>query len=888
MEGLGADWSARTPDGDVVMKALLGFLACTSLLVPSVVAQPPTLDALRFLPGDDVLAGAWGDQAPPDIARGGDQFLAVWSDARANEGKNDIYAIRLDSAGDPIGASFTVNQDEGSQTGPRVSWNGQNWLVVFLSNGRLVAVRVAPDGTALDQPPIHVAEPGSDAGLTVASDGSSWAVLWAGRSAGNADLRGTRIAADGTVADPGGVQILPETYFVRSVGPMAFCIDRYFMVWTDDSGVVALRLTRSLQKLDAGPIKIAGGAYFENSPSVAAGASEFYVVWRETDNSYWVNQIKGSRVNLSGVAAVPAGTPLSENVSGGEAPDVAWDGTRWIVAWTGAGVFANRVSSSGAVLDGTGLQVASSTAFYDARAAAVAGAPTGGGKVVWQDYRSHLENDLWGSFVQPAGGVGPDVVVGVSTPSQQSPRVVWNGNGYTMAFLSLTSTRGRVLVQRLDANGVPVDAQPVEVASGPDVVEPGLAWSGSRYLVTWRTRSDWRVHARRLAADLSFQDTAPIAVMTGENVNVSVLGDVFLVVAENSPSYPQWRDVYAQRVDGTTGAKLGSLIGLAGGFAWGSSVGAVGNRWLVGWEAHYSHNESPYTLTAAWVNADGTPGPIVGLVSGSGWGTAGVRVADHPQLGALVYSTTRMPSGGDGEIYLSRVGADGTLLDGYAGLLVTGDVTGAQYAPAIAWNGAEFVTAFQDTRASTPFLLEPRSDIYASRVDAGGVVLDGPGGFPVETTSLVERQPAVAGSGGFAVVASSVMRGAEFGSLRIGVRRLIPADAPLSAVDGLRFLTHSGMEWNGSQDASAFDMLRGDLSALAANGSVSDASCLADDVLGTVHDDTAIPGPGTGFYYLVRADRSGVAPGTYDDLDATRLAHNRDDDVGTEGCAHLP
>ena len=870
-----------------VLVALVALLAPG---LPGSFAAPPDLGPLQFLPGDDALAGAWGDQSPPDIARGGEGFLAVWGDARAYEGKNDVYGALLDAAGNPVGASFAINQDDGSQTGPKVAWNGQNWLVVFLSDGVLAATRVAPDGTVLDAAPIQLANPGASAGYTVASDGSSWAVLWAGTTAGNADLRGARISAAGAVLDPGGVQVLPETYYIRSVGPMAFCQNRYVMVWADDSGVVALRLTPALQKMDAGPITIAGSAaYAETTANIAASASEFYVTWTETDNSYWVEQIKGSRVSVAGVAATPAGVPINENKSGGTNADVAWDGTRWVVAWTGAGAFANRISAAGAALDGTGFQLASATAFFDARGAAVAGAPGGGAKVVWQDYRSHLENDIWGASVRSTGGAnGPDALVGVSAPSQQDPRIVWNGSGYTVAWVSQTSTASRVLVQRLDAGGAPIDPQPVEVAAGRDLVEPWIAWSGTRYLVTWKARSNVRVYARRLAPDLSFQDAAPIDVMTGDGPAVAALGDVFLVAVQNSPSYWQWRDTYAQRIDGATGTKLGGLIGIAGGFAWAGTVGTVGNRWLLSWEAHYSHNESPYTLVAAWVNADGTAGSSFGLVSGSGFGTAGVEIAGHPQLGAIVYSTTRAPSASNGEIYLLRVQADGTFPDGYTGRLVTGNADGNQYAPGAAWNGAEFVTAFQDDRASTPYVSYPESDLYGARVSAAGTVLDGAGGFPIATAPVPEWQPAVAGSGGDTLVAASYLRGDAYGALRIGLRRVIPAGAAPPAVAGLRFLGGVSLTWNASKAATVYDLLRGDLARLSADRSIAAAACLANDLPTTSHDDASRPAAGNGFYYLVRADRSGSAPGTYDDPVTAGLAHGRDDDAGPAACPHLP
>lgn len=852
-----------------------------ALLASVAVAAPPSLSELAFLPGDDALAGAWGDQNSPDVALGSNGSLAVWADARVYERQFDVYGIRLDASGNPVGASFVIADADGSQTRPLVAWNGQHWLVAYLSEGDLRATRVAPDGTVVDATPIAIASPGASAAYELASDGTGWAVLWAGRSAGNADLRGARIGANGAVLDPGGVQILPETYFVRPLDSLAFSRDRYLAVWGDDAGIVGLRLTPTLQKMDASPITIAGGTYFESAPSVAGNGTEFYLVWTESDNSYWVNQIKGSRVSLAGVASIPAGVAINENNAGGSGADVAWDGTRWIAAWTGAGAFANRISSGGSVLDGTGVQLASATAYYDAREAAVAATAGGGAKVVWKDYRNHLENDVWGASVSATGAASADVVIGRSAPSQQNPRVVWNGGGYAVAWLSATSAGARVLVMRLDASGAPIDPAPVEVASGPDLVEPGIAWSGQRYLVTWKARASVRVKARRLSPGLAFQDAAPIDVMTGDGPVVAALGDVFLVAVQNSPSYWQWRDTYAQRIDGATGTKLGGLIGIAGGFAWAGTLGTVGDRWLLSWEAHYSHNESPFTLTYAWVDADGNASSAYGLVSSSGFGAAGVEIASHGDTGAIVYSNAN-------ELYVLRVRADGTFPDGYTGVSVSGGAAGRQSEPAAAWNGGEFLVAFQDDRASTPFLPYPRSDLYASRVTAGGQVVDVPGGFPVATSAVSERQPSVAGSGGSALVVAAHVRGGVYGSHRIGIRRAGGAGSAGTPVAGVRFSGAATLSWSGTDAPVGYDVMRGDLVSMRAHGSIGDANCLHDDLPTTSFTDSQQPAAGDGFYYLVRTDAADAAPGTYDDPTPAGLAHNRDDDVGTLGGTVCP
>ena len=93
----------------------------------------------QFVPGDDAIGAAAGDQSAPAIARGGDTFLVVWSDKRSNpnggiyfefETSNDIYGVRLDATGNPLEpVSFPIAAGPGSQENPKVVWNGTNWLV---------------------------------------------------------------------------------------------------------------------------------------------------------------------------------------------------------------------------------------------------------------------------------------------------------------------------------------------------------------------------------------------------------------------------------------------------------------------------------------------------------------------------------------------------------------------------------------------------------------------------------------------------------------------------------------------------------------------------------------------------------------------------------------
>lgn len=84
----------------------------------------------------------------------------------------------------------------------------------------------------------------------------------------------------------------------------------------------------------------------------------------------------------------------------------------------------------------------------------------------------------------------------------------------------------------------------------------------------------------------------------------------------------------------------------------------------------------------------------------------------------------------------------------------------------------------------------------------------------------------------------------------------------------LRFLDVELFAWDPAPYdycAPAFDVAKGKL-PLPADGSFGEAGCLADDWGDIAFADAAVPGAGSGFWYLVRA--GGAEPGTWDDTTA--------------------
>jgi hypothetical protein len=85
------------------------------------------------------------------------------------------------------------------------------------------------------------------------------------------------------------------------------------------------------------------------------------------------------------------------------------------------------------------------------------------------------------------------------------------------------------------------------------------------------------------------------------------------------------------------------------------------------------------------------------------------------------------------------------------------------------------------------------------------------------------------------------------------------ASSPPTEVGGLS-VDKAGatrLSWLGQGAGFRYDIAGGDLGSLRANGNESDATCLRNDEPGTSWDDTRPdPAPGSGFYYLVRAQNA--------------------------------
>nr|MBA3321739.1 hypothetical protein [Pyrinomonadaceae bacterium] len=148
-----------------------------------------------------------------------------------------------------------------------------------------------------------------------------------------------------------------------------------------------------------------------------------------------------------------------------------------------------------------------------------------------------------------------------------------------------------------------------------------------------------------------------------------------------------------------------------------------------------------YSTQGAFVAADGTPGPEFFVGSGQS-----PHLAVGGDVALVVRSVTNRSDTRNlhDDIHGTCIHSDGTVLDGF----VISNRPGTETAPAVAWDGSQFVVDWWDGHSG--ITQQPRADIYGARVSRTGVVLEQ---FAVANSSQPEDTPFVAARDGLTVFA---------------------------------------------------------------------------------------------------------------------------------------
>ncbi len=232
--------------------------------------------------------------AQPDVAARADGgFVVVWDDYV------DVFALRLDSGGAPIGSEFRVNESDGSMTTAQVGAAADGSFVVTWTDdseidgdgmsvlARRFASSGAPFGGELQ---VNTTTTGDQYGSAMAvAPAGEFMVVWEtyGQTAEGDGLFGQRFAAAGTKL---GTQFRVDSgssVYAGAAAVAAGADGEFVVVWDeprDGNGYVYSVMARRFADATASePFAVAADSTADQSQAdVAPGADDdFLVVWRE-------------------------------------------------------------------------------------------------------------------------------------------------------------------------------------------------------------------------------------------------------------------------------------------------------------------------------------------------------------------------------------------------------------------------------------------------------------------------------------------------------------------------------------------------------------------------------------------------------------------------------
>ncbi|MGK3990856.1 hypothetical protein WME99_47860 [Sorangium sp. So ce136] len=489
---------------------------------------------------------------------------------------------------------------------------------------------------AIDAP---VLSPAPGASPAAAFNGTQYLVAWLDRRAPRPSLYGARLARDGAVLDPYGIVLLDDLATESILEPSAM-------------------------------------------PAVATDGDDFLVVMTRG------GQVRGVRVDPGGVVLDPTGFAISAVDAGIGAPEVAFDGKNYLVAWSRAGdtdvapqgIYTARVTPGGAVLDAGG-----SLAVEGPVCGALAVSFDGANHLLtWRGAPDGAGPAIHGARVSPAGVVLDPSGFPISAPlasgcDEQNIATSFDGGNHVVLWSDSPEVDGQVMRSlhgaRVTPEGSVLDAAPLvvsEFSAGHKIIDRiGAAFDGSGTTVAWSTPGAddgggffARVNVARIAPSGAVSVPPAARLDSGAQVAVASNGAGVLVTWTSGEPDPNelFNPVAGIRLD-----------------ARGAAV-------------------DPQSITiSTHANAEEVS-----------------AVASDGQLFFVLWSDSRSPATDGRGVYGARVTADGTVLDP-AGIQITRERADVMH---VVHDGANFLVLwarkFEDS-------LNP---VRGARVSPGGVVLD--------------------------------------------------------------------------------------------------------------------------------------------------------------------
>jgi hypothetical protein len=402
----------------------------------------------------------------------GSNTLVVWRES------SGTVLRRFDDAGMPVDPSPIPIP--GVTGAPMLAAGTGQVLLTFAaaapsSTTPIDAVRI-DGGTVLDNPPFPVSAQANDqSGAAIASGPTGSFVVWEDRRSGTFDIYGAR-SQNGVMLDGTGILIAAD----GGEPAVAFGGSGYLVVWERPQGVYgtnvfATRVTADGVVLDPGGIQITNvPATFQDHPAVAFDGTNYLVVWSGTGGSN--SGVSVARLSMDGTILDPGGVVLT-TTNGPSDPAVAFGGGCFFVAWQTKNMYSDGPYFAGERVgtDLTVLDPAPLTVFHGSNSSQSVPQVAFNGTdflVVWVWQTPSESPDIYGARVTPGGAVLDPfggLAISVAPNAQTAPHIAANGDGHF--FVVWGDTRGPnanspdIYGARVTDAGVVLDPSGVAIAN---------------------------------------------------------------------------------------------------------------------------------------------------------------------------------------------------------------------------------------------------------------------------------------------------------------------------------------------------------------------------------------------------------------------------------------
>jgi hypothetical protein len=678
-----------------------------------------------------VYGPAPGQQYGASAASDGRDFLVAWVESRNRSGVTQIYAARMNAAGeilDPLGIRIAAVSNQ--LTGVNVVFLGNAYLVYWTeppsgvgSVPALMAARISRDGVLIDSLPRILATPSSFGAYTAASNGNRTVIV----------LHGAKVAAVTIVLDrDGNVVAGPKTFTnIGVTSAMVVSNGRGFLIaWSLGGSIYETLLD------DAGVV---------TAPGTMTLSRDSYLYDLASDGDGYVavvgdgTHVFAQHVSVAGELLERSAVPMQQYIPG-------------FVFANGSYLLMDSDPKAQSIgvrrLDRTGKPVGDYSPLAQARIDGPGFSPLGtlasngsDTAAFWTELRASGRTVHGGILHANAAELTKPGAIARSANAQYAPRAATNGRNIAVVWNESDGVyAGRLTLdgQMLDGRGIRIS----DAGGGADIV-----FDGTNYLIAWAERSAGNlassVKVTRLFPDFgTVLDPAGITVASSPCVNALSLsvGSASTLVA-----WSDCKHILANTVD-----KIG-VVGTATVVTppetketAGVSAAWNGREWLVAWDDRISIPtpiQVTYTQTfikAARLSASLTlldPRPI--LLTDTTWDVTPFVASD----GNAFLVTWTLP------IYAmaQRISADGSLLGPANGVRI-----GRGYVTDVVWDGRQYDVAFSS------FSYGRLSTLYITHVAAGGPI-EGTGAQAVVSNDVTPNAKLIVTSPGKVVAAYSLV-----------------------------------------------------------------------------------------------------------------------------------